>query len=390
VLCWIIFGSGQSTRCVLAFDSKFRKIFLADPKVGGRYSALTAFGLIPAILMGIDIAQLLEYASWMALECSPNQPIGRNPGVVLGVVIGEAAVHGRDKLTFIADPETAPFGTWLEQLVAESSGKQGKGILPVSGEDLTKPELYGKDRLFIYIRRSGNFDPKVGLLRKAGYPVITQEFTENSALGAEFYKWELAVATACSILGVNAFDQPDVQDSKNRTVEKISYYKEHHQFIEAKAITEDNGISVYGDFNPDGMGIDRIVEKFLTEGLPGDYVAINGYLQRDRKNEAALSKLRLWIREKTRLATIVGFGPRFQHSTGQLHKGGANNGLFLVITADPKNDVVIPNENLSFGILEYGQALGDVEALEARGRRVLRIHLAKPELLSGLVDKIIL
>jgi transaldolase/glucose-6-phosphate isomerase len=374
----------------LAFERNFRKIFLADPKVGGRYSALTAFGLVPAILMGVDIAQLLEYASWMALECSQNQPVGRNPGVVLGAVIGEAAIHGRDKLTFIADPETAPIGAWLEQLVAESSGKQGKGILPVSGEEPAKPVLYGMDRLFVYIRRAGNFDNKVSLLRKAGHPVLTQDFTENYALGAEFYKWELAVATACSILGVNAFDQPDVQDSKNRTIEKISYYKKHHQFIEAKPIKEDQGISLYGDVNPDGMGINQIVDKFLAEGHPEDYVAINAYIMRDQKNEAALQRLRMWIREKSKLATIVGFGPRFQHSTGQLHKGGANNGLFLVITADPKNDVEIPNESLSFGILEHGQALGDLEALEARGRRVLHIHLAEPEFLSRLVDKIIL
>ena len=374
----------------LAFDRNFRKIFLADPKVGGRYSALTAFGLVPAVLMGVDVGQFLECAAWMASECSLNQPIGRNPGVVLGTVIGEAAVHGRDKLTIIADPETAPIGAWLEQLVAESSGKLGKGIVPVSGEEPASPELYGKDRLFIYIRRSGNFDSKASLLRKAGYPVITQDFTDNYALGAEFFKWELAVATACSILGVNAFDQPDVQDSKNRTIEKISFYKLHHQFIEDKPIDEDHGISIYGDLNPDGMGIRWIVEKYLSTGLAGDYVAINAYITRDQKNEAALRKMRSWVREKTNLTTTVGFGPRFQHSTGQLHKGGANNGLFLVITANPKHDVEIPGESLSFGTLEHGQALADVEALKARGRRVLRIHLAEPEILPRMIDQLTL
>ncbi len=370
----------------LAFDRNFRKIFLADPKVGGRYSALTAFGLVPAVLMGVDVAQMLECAAWMTSECSLNQPLGRNPGVVLGTVIGEAAVHGRDKLTIIADPETAPFGAWLEQLVAESSGKLGKGIVPVSGEEPAKPEFYGNDRLFIYIRRSGNFDRKASLLRKAGYPVLTQNFSDNYALGAEFFKWELAIATACSILGVNAFDQPDVQDSKNRTLDKISFYKQHHQFIEDKPMAEDHGISIYGDIDPDGMGIRWIVEKFLSTGNAGDYVAINAYITRDQKNEAALRKLRLWVRENTKLTTTVGFGPRFQHSTGQLHKGGANNGLFLVITANPKHDVEIPGESLSFGTLEHGQALGDVEALKARGRRVLRIHLAEPELLLRMVD----
>jgi transaldolase/glucose-6-phosphate isomerase len=373
----------------LAFDRNFRKIFLADPKVGGRYSALTAFGLVPAVLMGVDVAQLLDCASWMATECSLTQPIGRNPGVVLGSVIGEAAIHGRDKLTFIADPEIAPFGAWLEQLIAESSGKQSKGILPVNGELAGKPEAYGTDRMFIYLRRTGQYDSKAKLLSKAGHPVLTQQFTDNYALGAEFYKWEIAVATACSILGVNAFDQPDVQDSKNRTVEKISFFQEHNEFNESQPINDDHGISFYSDISPDGMGTSQIVGKFLTSSRPGDYVAINAYIARDKKNEAALQKLRLWIRERTRLATTVGFGPRFQHSTGQLHKGGANTGLFLVITADPKNDLDIPGEGLSFGTLEHGQALGDIEALEARGRRVFRIHLAKPELLSSFVEKLI-
>ncbi len=372
----------------LAFERNFRKIFLADPKVGGRYSALTAFGLVPAVLMGIDVAQLLDCACWMASECSLNQPIGRNPGIVLGTVIGEAAIHGRDKLTFMADPEIAPLGAWLEQLIAESSGKHSKGILPVYGEVPGKPELYGSDRLFIYLRRSGKYDNQVKLLRRSEHPVLTEDFTENYALGAEFFKWELAVATACSILGVNAFDQPDVQDSKSRTVEKISYYREHHSFIENLPIKDDHGISLYGDLNPNGKGISQIVDKFLATGKSGDYVAINAYLMRDQKNETALRKLRSWVRETTRLATTVGFGPRFQHSTGQLHEGGANNGLFLVITADPENDLEIPGEGLSFGTLERGQALGDMEALKARGRRVLRIHLAEPNLLTSLEDQL--
>jgi transaldolase/glucose-6-phosphate isomerase len=372
----------------LAFERNFRKIFLADPKVGGRYSALTAFGLVPAALMGVDVAQLLDCASWMASECSLSQPIGRNPGIVLGTVIGEAAIHGKDKLTFIADPEIAPFGAWLEQLIAESSGKQSKGILPVNGEEPGKPESYGNDRLFFYLRRSGKYDNKVKQLRKTGNPVLTQEITEDYALGSEFYKWEIAVATACSILGVNAFDQPDVQDSKSRTAEKISYYQEHHKFIESKPIIDDHGISVFSNIRPDGMGTSQIVDKFLASGRARDYVAINAYTMRDQRNETALQKLRMWVREKTRLATTVGFGPRFQHSTGQLHKGGANIGLFIVITVDPKKDLEIPDKSLSFGTLEHGQALGDIEALEARGRRVLRIHLSEPDMLINLVEKL--
>jgi transaldolase/glucose-6-phosphate isomerase len=372
----------------LAFERNFRKIFLADPKVGGRYSALTAFGLVPAALMGIDLVKLLDCASWMASECSLNQPVGRNPGIVLGVVIGEAALHGRDKLTFIADPEIAPLGAWLEQLIAESSGKQSKGILPVDGEIPAKHEIYGSDRLFIYLRQNGKHDNKVKLLRKAGQPVLTQDFTDDYALGSEFFKWELAIATACSILGVNAFDQPDVQDSKSRTVDKINYYQENHMFIEKKPIKDEQGISVYADLSPNGMNMSQLVVKFLATGKPGDYIAINAYLMRDQKNETALQKLRSWVRNATKLATTLGFGPRFQHSTGQLHKGGPNNGLFLVITADPEKDLEIPGEGLSFGTLEHGQALGDMEALEARGRRVLHIHLAEPRLLTTLVDRL--
>jgi transaldolase/glucose-6-phosphate isomerase len=336
----------------------------------------------------VDVAKLLDYASRMASENNVNQPLGRIPGFVLGTIMGEAALHGRDKLTIIADPEVAPLGAWLEQLIAESSGKQGKGILPVNGEIIANPKLYGTDRLFIYIRRSGKYDAKAKLLRKAGNPVIKQDFTENYALGAEFYMWELAVAMACSILGVNAFDQPDVQDSKNRTVAKISYYLEHHGFNENQPIYEDHGISLYGNLL-DGKGVTGLVGKFLDFGKPGDYVAINAYLDRDKKNSANLQALRSWIMSKTKLATTLGFGPRFQHSTGQLHKGGKNNGLFLVVTADPLKDTQIPEEGLSFGMMEHGQFLGDMEALQARGRRVLRIHLSNPEYLKTLVEKLV-
>ena len=372
----------------LAFERRFRKIFLAEPKVGGRYSALTSFGLVPAALMGIDISQLLDCASWMASESSLSQPVGRNPGVVLGAVLGEAAIHGRDKLTIIADPEVTPFGAWLEQLVAESSGKQGKGIVPISGELLSAPEIYGTDRLFVYFRKSGKFDSKVKKLRKAGHPVLTQEFSSNYALGAEFYKWELAVTTACSVLTVNAFDQPDVQDSKSRTVEKIAYYVKHHKFIEDSPILDDRGVQINTKLNLDGKGLDDVMEKFVSIGKPGDYIAINAYLARDQKNTAALKVLRGWITKKSKFPTMLGYGPRFQHSTGQLHKGGPNCGLFLVITAAPKKDVEIPHEGLSFGVLEHGQALGDIEALEAKGRRVLHIHLASPDLLPAFVGKL--
>jgi transaldolase/glucose-6-phosphate isomerase len=372
----------------MAAERKLRKIFLADPNVGGRYSALTAFGLVPAALVGIDVEEFLNSASWMASECSQEHLLGRNPGFVLGAILGEAFNQHRDKLTLIADPELAPFGAWLEQLVAESSGKQGKGIVPIHGEPLASPEVYGADRYFVYLRRNGKYDRKVTILRRAGYPVIIQAIQDNPKIASEFYKWEVAISTACSIIGVNAFDQPDVQDSKNRTVSKISYYKTYHTFDESNPAFEDQGIYLFGK-NPDsGKPLTELINKFLMAGKPGDYVAINAFLMRDKKNEAVLQNLRIWIRAKTRLATTVGFGPRFLHSTGQLHKGGANNGLFLVITADPEHDVEIPHEGLSFGTLEHGQALGDLEALEARGRRVMHIHLANPKLLATFVNKL--
>jgi len=369
----------------LASEHKFRKIFLADPNVGGRYSALTAFGLVPAALMGVDLSRLISCASWMADECAPDKPYARNPGLVLGAIVAEAALHGRDKLTIIADPEISAFGAWLEQLVAESSGKQGKGILPVDGELPANPDLYGKDRLFIYLRRSGKFDKEQKLLIQAGHPVINQDFEDDYALGSEFFKWEIAIATACSIIGVDAFNQPDVQDSKTRTVNKITYYKEHHSFQEAKPLISEHGISVDSNItSPDGHLTD-LVGIALDSVKPGDYIAINAYLARDPQNEAVLQTLRSWIREKTHTATTLGFGPRFQHSTGQLHKGGKNNGLFLVITANPLKDIEIPEEGLSFGTMEHGQALGDMEALENRDRKILHIHLDRPDLLPGLV-----
>lgn len=372
----------------LAIEHKFRKIFQADPNVGGRYSALTAFGLVPASLLGIDVLRLISSASWMADECAANKPYGRNPGLVLGAIIGEAALHGKDKLTIIADPEISPFGAWLEQLIAESSGKQGKGILPIDGEVPAKPDIYGKDRLFVYFRRSGKYDQEQKLLLQAGHPVLNQNLEDDYALGSEFFKWEFAIATACAIIGVDAFDQPDVQDSKTRTVNKIDYYQKHHSFQEDSPILTDHGVSVGGNIVSGDGQLTDLVGEALDSVKPGDYIALNAYLARDTNNETTLQALRSWAREKTHSATTLGFGPRFQHSTGQLHKGGENNGMFLVITSKPKRDIEIPEEGLSFGAMEHGQALGDMEALENRDRKVLHIHLDDPDLLPKLVEKL--
>ena len=359
----------------LAKAHHFRKIFLGDPNVGGRFSALSPFGLVPAALMGLDVASLLQRAALMMHECSSELPAARNPGLVLGAILGEAALLGRDKLTIFADPPWKSFGSWLEQLIAESSGKQGVGIVPVDLEPPPPPAAYGPDRLFIYMRQNGKYDRTVTRLKGAGFPVLTFPLGGLYDLAAEFYRWEFATAVACAVLGVNAFDQPDVQDSKDRTKAKIKEYREMGKLFEGKRVAWEEGA-------------DEVVKAFLAQARAGDFVALNAYLPRNRSMEALLRRLRVAIMRKTGCATTVGFGPRFLHSTGQLHKGGADNGLFLQITADPAQDVVIPVEGLTFGVLERAQSLGDLEALQARRRRALRVHLPGSLQLEELVQAV--
>lgn len=356
----------------LASSRGFRKIFSADPMVGGRYSALTHFGLVPAALMGIDVDQLLKRAAWMSAQCAADMPAGRNPGLVLGAVMGQAALLGRDKLTIVTDSALASVGSWLEQLIAESTGKLGKGVVPVDLEPLADPAAYGQDRVFVYLRKDGQFDATLAALQQAGQPVLTFDVADPYDLGAEIYRWEVATAVACAVLKVNAFDQPDVQDAKDRTKAKIAEYRSAGKFVEQDFGTIENQKSK--------------IENLLSQAKAGDYVAINAYLPRNPAIAEALTKLRLTIRARTGCATTVGFGPRFLHSTGQLHKGGADNGLFLQITADPAADADIPGENMTFGTLERAQSLGDFEALTARNRRALRVHLPNPDALQQLID----
>lgn len=358
----------------LAQERGFRRVFNADPLVGGRYSVLTHFGLVPAALMGIDMEQFLARAGWMSAQCKPEIPAARNPGLALGALMGQAALGGRDKLTLVADPGLESIGSWLEQLIAESTGKQGKGIVPVDLEPLGNPSDYGNDRVFAYLRKSGEHDSALQALQQSGQPLVVFDLTDPYNLAAEFYRWEFATAVACAVLGVNAFDQPDVQDAKDRTKAKIAEYKA------TGAVSPGTFVSV--EDAPSAL------EAFLASAKPGDYIAINAYLRRNPAMEAALTELRLKLRARTGCATTVGFGPRFLHSTGQLHKGGADNGLFLQITADSAADFDIPGQGMTFGALERAQALGDYEALAARGRRILRIHLGKGTPLKDLLVKI--
>ena len=373
----------------LARERGFRRVFLADPNVGGRYSVLTAFGLVPAALLGIDMNRFLDSAAWIARQCLPSVPTGSNPGLVLGAVMGEAARSGRDKLTLILDEEVVSFGSWLEQLVAESSGKHGVGIVPVDGEPPAGPEVYGPDRLFVYLRTSGKYDANVASLQKAGQPVLVIPFDPPYDLALEFYRWEVATAVACAALGVNAFDQPDVQDSKNRTVAKIKQFHEQGRLDEGAPLWQKGGLRLYGKL-PGSLGgvqdLGQVMVRFLAQARAGDYVGINAYIPRNARTAALLRRLRVAIRKRTDLATTVGFGPRFQHSTGQLHKGGANNGLFLQLTLDPPVDMEIPGEGLSFGTLERAQALGDLEALLVKGRRAIRVHCSTAADLRELLE----
>ena len=349
----------------MAKDRGFRRAFLADPNVGGRYSALTAFGLVPAALLGVELDRLLHRAEWMMAQSTKDFPVARNPGMVLGAVMAEAALAGRDKLTILADAGMVTVGSWLEQLIAESSGKDGKGIVPIDREPIGDVSVYGNDRLFVYLRQTGEFDEQISRLREAGQPVLGIDVLGPYFLSAEFYRWEVATAVACHILGVNAFDQPDVEDAKVRARAQIAAYQEKGALADGDSVSLANAKDALIDF--------------LGKAKADDYVAISAFLPRNGKMIAGLQNLRVTIRERTKAAVTLGFGPRFLHSTGQLHKGGADNGLFLVITADPVDDIEIPTQGLSFGTLELAQAMGDYEALISRGRRVLRVHLASPD-----------
>lgn len=369
----------------LARKNKFRKIFLADEFVGGRYSALTDFGLVPAALLGVDLNHLLDRADWMRSQCGENDPAARNPGMALGAVIGESALHGRDKLTVVADPPLSAFANWIEQIIAESSGKNGKGILPVPLEPIGDVKEYGDDRIFVYLRQTGEHDEAVAALKAAGYPILQFSILDFYDIGAEIFRWEIAVVTACSLIGVNAFDQPNVESSKKITKAKIAEYQKKGKLKEGKPAWKKDGVTVFSPTAVTGASLDVVLSKFLKKAKAGGYVAINAYLPRTDDINVALQKMRVAIRAKTGNAVTAGFGPRFQHSTGQFHKGGPKNALFIVVTAEPEKDIDIPTEGLSYGTLIRAQAVGDYEALIEARRKVLRIHLPSVSELADLL-----
>lgn len=371
----------------LAQQEGYRDIFVNPSDIGGRYSALSFFGMVPAALMGLDISGLLAWGRGMALLCGPTNAIGQNPGVALGIVMGSAARAGRDKLTLITGPRLRPFGLWVEQLIAESTGKKGTGIVPVAGEALGTPEVYGDDRLFVRLRLHGgdpeehDRDGKVERLRAAGHPIVTIRLVEPLGIGAEFMRWEVATATAGVILGINPFDEPNVQQAKDATKALLKHYLAERSLpAPTPHFTVDDVSVTFNKVVLDKIGQEHraagpALRAFLDLIQPGDYVGLLAYLPPLPEMESRLERLRGALRSGKRVATTLGFGPRYLHSTGQLHKGGMNSGQFVVITADPKQDLTIPGEAFSFGVLELAQALGDFASLEATGRRALRLHL---------------
>ena len=346
-----------------ASEENFRRAFLNNPDIGGRYSVLSYFGLVPAALTGIDLDRLLTSAERMQALCLQNGLAPENPGGWLGAAIGTMVTNGRDKLTLISTDSMAPFGLWVEQLLAESTGKDGTGVIPVAAEPLPgrADGCYGDDRFFVQLRLADddNTEPDglVEQLRAAGHPVAVLELEDVYDLGAEFYRWEYATAIAGHVLGIHPFDQPDVQGAKDRTVSVLEQWRRDGELPSARS---DDG---------------ALLTRLLETSQPGDYLAIMAYLPDTDAIRETVRELRRRVMAKYRIATTMGYGPRFLHSTGQLHKGGPASGIFLQLTQDHQLDVAIPGWDLSFGVLADAQALGDLQALDDLGRRTVSVHL---------------
>jgi len=365
----------------------FRQVFFGIPSVGGRYSVLSNFGMIPGAIQGIDIAKLLDRAEEMVHSCASVVPADENPGVILGAILGTLQKAGRDKVTIFTSPSISDLGAWLEQLLAESTGKEGKGLIPVDREQVGSPDVYGNDRLFTYLRLEDAPDPKqdsaVAALEKAGQPVVRIAVPDRYDLGQEFFRWEFATAVAGSIIGINAFNQPDVEASKNETRKLTLEYEKSGSLPLESPLFEQGGLKLFTDERNAAALKQTAGDATLTGYLrahlnrlhSGDYFALLGYVQMNEASEAQLQSIRHAVRDKKRVATCVGFGPRFLHSTGQAYKGGPNSGVFLQITCDDASDLPVPGQKYTFGIVKAAQAQGDFQVLADRNRRALRVHL---------------
>ena len=367
----------------LAEERGFRAVFLADPLVGGRNSALTTFGIVPAAVMGINLEKFIHQAVNMAEECKQEKSLQSNPGFVLGAIIGTAARVGRNKLTLLTNSEWCSFGDWLEQLVAESSGKDGKGILPVVNEPVLDGSKYTPDRLFVHLSNDSEETEFLKQLRLAGHPVITLRVDDKEDLAGQFYLWEIAVATACSVIGVNSFDQPDVQDAKVRTIAGLEEYRKNGNFedvVPSAAYPRAKILTYLPETIEKRGSLMRLIGSYIEHNLEhAQFIAINAFLPRNDGNEELLQAFRRRLAQKYHLPTTLGFGPRFLHSTGQFHKGGPNTGVFILLTAQRNTDIPIPGQGVSFGVFQRAQAIGDLHALQAKNRKVLWIDLSEPD-----------
>jgi transaldolase / glucose-6-phosphate isomerase len=379
----------------VAEGDRFRHIFFGRPSIGGRYSALSNFGMAPAAVMGVDTKKFLDRAREMVQACDPSSSVEENPGAMLGIILGTAAQHGRDKVTIVTSPDISDLGAWLEQLLAESTGKVGKGIIPVDREELAAPEVYGNDRVFACIHTdfstNAKTEAKLAALESGGHPVVRISMSDIYDLGAEFFRWEIATAVAGAIIGINAFNQPDVEASKIVTKSLTSEYEKNGSLPAEKPVLEEGGIKLFTDEKnavdlARAAGADKSLAGYLKAHLArirtGDYFAVLGYIQMNDAHENTLQAIRHAVRDTKHVATCLGFGPRFLHSTGQAYKGGPNSGVFLQVTCDDALDLPVPEQKYTFGVVKAAQARGDFQVLAERGRRALRIHLHDGE--SGL------
>ncbi len=380
----------------LARERGFRRVFVNPGDIGGRYSALSYFGMVPAALLGVDLEALLDRAARMAEACRPGGDGARGeprlgPGLRLSAILGGGALAGRNKVTLVASEPIASFGGWVEQLLAESTGKQGTGLIPVVGEPVAGPGVYGADRLFVHLSVDGDGQgAALQAVAAAGHPVMTIPLRDTLDLGGEFFRWEFATAGAGAVLGIDPFDEPNVQESKDNTQRVLAAFQRLGRLPEPESAARSDGLAVLGE----GVlgSVEESLAQFLGAGRPGDYVALLAYLPYRETVRTALDAIRLRVRDSLRLATTLGFGPRYLHSTGQLHKGGPATGLYLQVTCADPEDLAIPGQPYSFGTLKRAQALGDLEALQARGRPVRRVHLERDveaglQHLAGVVDR---
>jgi transaldolase/glucose-6-phosphate isomerase len=375
----------------VAEADKFRKIFMGLPSIGGRYSALSNFGMVPGAVMGVNVVKFLNATEEMVKACGATVSAGDNPGVILGAILGAAANQGRDKVTIVASPGIFDLGAWLEQLLAESTGKIGKGIIPVDREDLGKPDVYGQDRVIAYLRldhaADAAQDAAIDALEKSGQPVVRIGLPDIYNLGQEFFRWEIATAVAGAIIGINAFNQPDVEASKIETKKLTGEYEEKGHLPPETPFFEADGLKLYADDKNaaalKGASLVEVLKKHLDRVHANDYFGVLGYVPMNEQNEKTLQGLRMGVRDKKKVATVLGFGPRFLHSTGQAYKGGPNSGVFLQITHDHAEDIPVPDQKYTFGVVQAAQARGDFAVLAERGRRALRVHLG-PDVHAGL------